>query len=314
MPSTSPTLSWRATSSSEVGQAVRPVLDPRDQADRQRNRDRIVRSRLCLEHPCEPTAQVRHAQRREDGGCVRRRNDGAEQEGRRPAERKDRVCDDTGDRRRDDDTDGAQHRRRDDDRPDRPPRGRDPALEEDDREPDDPDRARKMRVRELDAADPVAPEQHPDPEERDQHRHARLACDRRRGDAASRIAPTTRISVPGSTALESRGSRLDGDVHGAARRAPARSRARRRARRDRPGRPTASRPRSGSPSTRAGVDGRGGDRLFERRAERVQVADRLDHRQHAAGEHAVRAAHRALVHEDVEVAEAVLAVRHAGSR
>ena len=37
----------------------------------------------------------------------------------------------------------------------------------------------------------------------------------------------------------------------------------------------------------------------------VQVADRLDHRQHAAGEHAVRAAHGALVHLHVEVAEAV---------
>ena len=41
---------------------------------------------------------------------------------------------------------------------------------------------------------------------------------------------------------------------------------------------------------------RGVDRLGERHAERVQVPHRLDHRQHAAGEHAVGAAHGALVH------------------
>ena len=57
--------------------------------------------------------------------------------------------------------------------------------------------------------------------------------------------------------------------------------------------------------------GRGGDRVGELDAERVQVPHRVDHRQHAAGEHAVRAADGAVADDDLEAAEAVGAVGHA---
>ena len=63
------------------------------------------------------------------------------------------------------------------------------------------------------------------------------------------------------------------------------------------------RPSSGSPSSPGGRERRRADRVLERRAELVQVADGLDHRQHAAREHAVRAAHGAFVHLQVELAE-----------
>ena len=60
--------------------------------------------------------------------------------------------------------------------------------------------------------------------------------------------------------------------------------------------------------------GRGRDRLLERRAEGVQVPHRLDHRQHAAGQHTVGASHGAFGHLDVEPAETERAVGDPGSR
>ncbi len=69
------------------------------------------------------------------------------------------------------------------------------------------------------------------------------------------------------------------------------------------GSPTSMRPSSRVAEQPGGSERRRTDRVLDRRAERVQVAHGLDHRQHAAGEHAVRAAHRAFVHLQVELAE-----------
>src|SRR5919198_2595637 len=54
------------------------------------------------------------------------------------------------------------------------------------------------------------------------------------------------------------------------------------------------------------------ERLRERNAERVEVPHRLDHRQHAPGEDAVRPADDAVPERHLEAAEAVRAVAHAG--
>src|SRR5919197_5198004 len=54
------------------------------------------------------------------------------------------------------------------------------------------------------------------------------------------------------------------------------------------------------------------ERIWERNAESVQVAHRADHRQHAAGEHAVLAAYDTVANLDGHVAQAVRAVAEPG--
>ena len=168
----------------QVDEAGAAALDPVDQADRQGDARRVVRARLALQHAPEPAAETRHPQRREHRGCVRRRDDCPEQERGGPREREHGARGERGDRRGHDDADGAERRGRNDDAAERPPRCRDAALEQDHREPDDADRARQVDVGEVDAADAVAAEQHPEPQEHDEHRHAgapgqRRGCDRR---------------------------------------------------------------------------------------------------------------------------------------
>ena len=69
----------------EVVEAVvaRP-LDPGDQADRERDRHRVVAARLGFERAGERAADVGEAQRREDGGCIGGGDDRAEQDGLEP--------------------------------------------------------------------------------------------------------------------------------------------------------------------------------------------------------------------------------------
>src|SRR5262245_38778458 len=55
------------------------------------------------------------------------------------------------------------------------------------------------------------------------------------------------------------------------------------------------------------------DGLGQRDAEGVEVPYRVDHRQHAPGEHAVRPANGAVAHHDLEAADAVGAVADAGA-
>ena len=76
---------------------------------------------------------------------------------------------DTGEQRAHDDADRAQQRGRHGDLAQPPPRRLQAALVEDQREADGSDLAGELRVVELDAAGPVRAEQHPEPEERDQH-------------------------------------------------------------------------------------------------------------------------------------------------
>ena len=76
------------------------------------------------------------------------------------------------------------------------------------------------------------------------------------------------------------------------------------------GAPTAMRPRSGRPATRAGTVEAAASASSQRDAELVQVAHRLDHRQRAAAELALRAAHHAVLGPQRPRAEPVLAVAH----
>ena len=110
-------------------------------------------------------------------------DDRAEQDRLEPGEVEERVGGDAGQERADDDADGAEQRRGHGDLPQPPPRGLQPALVEDQREPDDPDLARELRVVELDPARPVRAEQHPEREERDEHRQPRPGRSERQDDA-----------------------------------------------------------------------------------------------------------------------------------
>ena len=75
--------------------------------------------------------------------------------------------------------------------------------------------------------------------------------------------------------------------------------------------PDAQAPDVRAPDHPRGHGRRRAERVRERHAERVQVPDRLDHRQRAAREHAVGAAGDAVAHVDLEAAQAVGAVADA---
>ena len=148
------------------------ALDPGDQADRERDRHRVVPARLGLERASETAADLREAEGREHGRGVGGRDDGAEQERLEPGEVEQRLSRDAGEQRGHDDSDGAQQRRRHRHFAQSPPRCLQAALEEDQDEPDDADVARELGVVELDAARPVRAEEHPQRQERDEDRHA----------------------------------------------------------------------------------------------------------------------------------------------
>ena len=86
---------------------------------------------------------------------------------------------------------GQQHR------PDRAPRGRQPALVEDHRQTDDADRARDMRIVELDPAGAIGAEQHPEPEEGDEHRHVQPGGGECGGDRAGEHGADEEQQGPG---------------------------------------------------------------------------------------------------------------------
>ena len=160
----------------DVVESERRVVDPVDEAERERDRDRVVEARLALERPGEATPHVRVAERREDCRRVGRRDDAAEQDRLGPVEVEEGVRRRAGEERGDDDPDGAQKRCRNGDVAEAAPRGREAALVEDRDEADDADLARQLGVVELDPAGAVRPEQHPEGEEGDERRHA---CARR---------------------------------------------------------------------------------------------------------------------------------------
>jgi hypothetical protein len=86
------------------------ALDPLDQADRERDRHRVVAARLGLERARDPPADVGEAQGREDRRRVGGGDDGAEQHRLQPGE----VEEDVRRRPRDDgadaDADGREQR------------------------------------------------------------------------------------------------------------------------------------------------------------------------------------------------------------
>ena len=158
----------------QVGCAVAAgTLDPRDQPDRERDRHRVVAARLGFERARETASDLREAQRREDGGGVRRGDDGAEQERLEPRDVEQRPRREARDRRGGDDADRAQERRGNRDLAQPAPRCLQAALVEDEREADDADPPRELRVVERDPARPVRPEQHAEPEERHQDGQSR---------------------------------------------------------------------------------------------------------------------------------------------
>ena len=169
-----PMLIWRPTSTTQIAKAVRPrVFDPRDQAEGERDRHRIVASRLSFERPGQTARYVSEPKCREDGGGIRRRDDGTEQERLEPGEIEQRVGHDTGDQGAHDDPDGAEKRCRNRYGPQPPPGCLKPALIEDQAKAYGAGLSREVRVIELDPSGPVGPEQHPQPQERDENREAR---------------------------------------------------------------------------------------------------------------------------------------------
>ena len=111
------------------------MLDPGDQPQRERDRDRVVAAGLRLERPGEPPANVGEAKRREHGGRVRGRHDGAEQHRLEPRQVEERICGDPGEERRDYDSHRAEQRRRHGHAPQPPPRRLQPSFVQDSARP-----------------------------------------------------------------------------------------------------------------------------------------------------------------------------------
>ena len=107
------------------------LLDPRDEADGERDRHRVVAARLGLERSGEAAADVRVAQRREDRRGIGGRDDGAEEQRPRATRGRRGVRGEARQDRAHDDADGAQQRRGHGHLTQPPPRGLQAALEED---------------------------------------------------------------------------------------------------------------------------------------------------------------------------------------
>lgn len=129
------------------------LVDPRDQSERQRDRHRVVPTGFRFERARDAAADVRIAERREDGGGVGRRHDSAEQHRLEPRQVEELVRGHAGQECGDDDADRGEEDGGHCHLPQTSPRGREPAFIEDRREADDPDLARKACVVERDAAD-----------------------------------------------------------------------------------------------------------------------------------------------------------------
>ena len=164
------------------------LFDPRDQAERERDRHRVVSSRLGLERACEPATDVREAKRREDGRGVGGRDDGPEQHGLQPREVEESVRGHPRQHRADDDADRAQQGGRYGDLAQAAPRGLQAALVEDQRQSDDADLACELCVVELDPARSVRPEDHPDRQKRRQNRQPSSRSPERDDNAARQDA------------------------------------------------------------------------------------------------------------------------------
>ena len=84
-PSSSPKPICSTSVHERIADAVARLVDPRDQPDRERDRDRVVAARLGLERPGDAPREARVPERREHGGRIGRRHDRAEQQRLLPA-------------------------------------------------------------------------------------------------------------------------------------------------------------------------------------------------------------------------------------
>jgi hypothetical protein len=145
------------------------VLDPGDQAERQGDGHRIVAAGLGLERACEPAADVRRPERREHGRRVGRCDDGPEEQRLEPREVEESPGTHARHERAHDHADRAEEGCRDRGLPQPAPGRLETALVQDQAEADDSDSSRELLVVKVDAAGAVRAEQHPEPEERDEH-------------------------------------------------------------------------------------------------------------------------------------------------
>jgi hypothetical protein len=161
---------------------VRP-FDPRDQAQRERDRHRVIAARLGLERPRDATADVRESQGREHRGGVGRSDDRPQQDRLKPGEVEQGAGDSTGHERTHDHPDGAEQRGRYRNLPQPSPRSLQASLVQDQPESDDSDLTGQLGVIELDPSGTIRAQQHSEAKERDEHRQPGARCPQRDHDA-----------------------------------------------------------------------------------------------------------------------------------
>ena len=166
----------------EVGPRGRGTGGELDQSDREEDRHRIVRSRLQLERGLDASAQAGAAppQHGEDGGSVGRRHDRAEQQADLDREVEQPRCGRSGDGSGDRHADRRQRHPLAERGSDRPPAGREPAVEEDEGQGAHPDGLRDRSVVEVDPAGTVGAGEHAECEEEEERRDPQAGRELRR--------------------------------------------------------------------------------------------------------------------------------------
>ena len=155
----------------EVREPERRIVDPGDEADRERDRDRVVQARLGLQRARDPLPDVREPERREDRGRVGRGDDRPEEHRLEPREVEQRVRRGARKHRGRDNSRRRQQACRDGHAPEPAPRRGEPALVEDRRQAGDPDGPRELGVVEVDSAGTIRAEQHAEHEKGDERRN-----------------------------------------------------------------------------------------------------------------------------------------------
>jgi hypothetical protein len=182
-----------------VEHAVAGALDHVDHHQHQHHRNRVVEPRFAFQGQGQTPAQSDPAQQREHCRAVGGTEDGAQQQplGKREMQQPRRGQ--SGDQRRYRGTDegqrqgAAQHRAQ----PADP--GLQPALEQDHGQSNGPHQPRQRVVVEVDPAQTVGPDRHPQAQKQHQRRQAQPRCHHRRGDACrqQRAADPDQLCVRG---------------------------------------------------------------------------------------------------------------------
>ena len=154
----------------DIRRAVVRLLDEVDHREDEQHGDRVVEAGLAFEGTSEPLREPDSAKESEDGGAVGRGQDRAEQEALGEREVEQPGCGEACDRRRDDRPDQGEPGGRAENRSDLPEAGSQPALEQDEHERDHPDQASQRVVVEIDPAESVGTDRHPEAQEQDERR------------------------------------------------------------------------------------------------------------------------------------------------